>query len=57
MDHMVVDHPRFDDAYNQKSTALWDGKTDVKSFLADLKANWDATAKELYASYKDKLLK
>jgi ABC-type glycerol-3-phosphate transport system substrate-binding protein len=57
MDHMVVDHSRFDDAYNQKSTALWDGKTDVKSFLADLKTNWDGTAKEVYAAYKDKLLK
>jgi ABC-type glycerol-3-phosphate transport system substrate-binding protein len=57
MDHMIVDYSRFDDAYNQKVAELWNGKVDVNSFLANLKATWDTTAKEIYAQYKDKLLK
>jgi hypothetical protein len=56
-DHLVVDHARFNDAYNQKVAALWNGQTNVDAFMKDIKTTWDTAARETYATYKDKLLK
>jgi multiple sugar transport system substrate-binding protein len=57
MDHMVVDFARFDDAYNQQASALWDGKVTVKAFMDQLRPAWDTIAKDTYTKYKDKLIK
>lgn len=57
MDHMVVDFSRFDDAYNQQVSALWDNQVTVPEFFAKLTPTWNGIAKELYDRYKDTLLK
>lgn len=55
VDHMIVDFYRFDDAYTQGVSTLWDGKVDVKTFLTQLRSTWDTTAKDIFNQYNGKI--